>query len=100
MPLQHSKSGFEIKLIKSTAHCAKAGPRPDTLKTFSPLFFINMEQPGDHELLLPEVFPIPGVFLTQSTPTIITDIFIAEFSICIGGFSLSEHSRNLNEVVV
>lgn len=100
MPLQHSKSGFEIKLIKSTAHCAKAGPRPDTLKTFSPPFFINMEQSGDHELLLPEVFTIPAIFLTQSTPTTITDTFIAKFSICIGGFSLYARSRSLNGAVV
>lgn len=47
-----------------------------------------MEQSGDHELLLPEVFTIPAVFLSQSTPTIITDTFIAKFSICIGDLSL------------
>lgn len=68
------------KVIKSTAYYAKAGPLPNTLITFCSLFFVNMEQSWDHEQLIPEVFTMLAMFLTQNNLTFITENFIAKFS--------------------
>lgn len=59
-----------------------------------------MEQAGDHEELLLEVFTTLVVFLTQSNLTAIADTFIATFSNLYCGFLYICIFRNLNELVV
>lgn len=71
---------LKLKVIKSTAYYVKAEPLPNTFITFWPLFFINTEQSGDHEQLLPQVFTMLAMFVTRNNLTFITNNFIAKFS--------------------